>query len=151
MTKIPELSTKVNPKIDKETFEKLCQLQCTLEEVCFFFHCDHKTLNAWCKSTYADEPEFKGAGKPTFSHVFSIKRQGGILSLRRDLFQQSKNKPAVSIFLAKNYLGMTDNPMPPSSDSQQESLARAINRAVRAMNADPETDGMFESVEDSDG
>ena len=46
---------------------------------------------------------------------------------------------------------MTDNPMPPTTDNQQEALARAINRAVRTMNSDPGTEDMFESVEDPDG
>jgi len=84
--------------IDKEQFEKLCAMQCTYEEVCDWFDVEDDTLNGWCKRTY---------GK-TFSEVFKQKRGMGRISLRRSGYEMAKRNPAVHIFYAKNYLGMTD-------------------------------------------
>ena len=39
-------------EIDKKTFENLCGLQCTKEEICDFLETSDKTLEAWCKRTY---------------------------------------------------------------------------------------------------
>lgn len=84
--------------IDKEQFEKLCGMQCTYEEICDWFDVTDKTLNAWCKKTY----------NATFSDVFRQKRNMGRISLRRSGYELAKHNPAVHIFYAKNFLGMTD-------------------------------------------
>lgn len=85
-------------EIDQKEFEKLCGLQCTLEEMCSFFDCDNKTLEKWCVTTY----------KKNFSDIFAVKRGIGKISLRRAGFELAKKNPAVHIFYCKNYLGMTD-------------------------------------------
>lgn len=85
-------------EINQKEFEKLCGLQCTLEEMCSFFDCDNKTLEKWCVRTY----------KKNFSEIFAIKRGNGKISLRRAGFELAKKNPAVHIFYCKNYLGMTD-------------------------------------------
>ena len=86
-------------EIDKKNFEGLCAIQCTQEEICQFFNVTDKTLTAWCRRTY-------GAG---LSEVFAQKRGIGRISLRRAGFEMAKKNPAVHIFYAKNFLGMTDN------------------------------------------
>jgi hypothetical protein len=85
-------------EIDWTEFEKLCFIQCSLREICEWFHITDKTLQRRCKEHY-------GEG---FSEVFAKKRVGGLISLRRNLFKQSEHNPAVAIFLAKNWLGMKD-------------------------------------------
>ena len=85
-------------QIDKTEFEKLCFLQCTKQEFCSWFDTTDKTLERWCKETY-------GMG---FSEVFRIKRENGIISLRRTQFQLAEKSPAMAIFLGKNLLGQTD-------------------------------------------
>jgi hypothetical protein len=89
-------------EIDKKEFEKHCFIQCTIEEMCFLFDCDDKTLNDWCKRTY----------KMTFSEIFAIKRQGGRISLRRKgwnmALDEKKPNTAMAIFLMKNHLDMSD-------------------------------------------
>ena len=85
-------------QIDKTEFEKLCFLQCTKQEFCSWFDTTDKTLERWCKETY-------GMG---FSEVFRIKRENGIISLRRTQFQLAEKSPAMAIFLGKNMLGQTD-------------------------------------------
>ena len=85
-------------EIDKKTFESLCGIQCTMEEICDVFDVTDKTLTTWCKRTY---------GK-SFSEVFAQKRNIGKISLRRSGFQMAQHNPSVHIFYAKNFLGMTD-------------------------------------------
>ena len=92
-------------EIDKVQFEKLCAMQCPLDEIAGWFFCSEDTIENWCKRTYKDEK-----GKPMrFSDVFAIKRQGGKISLRRAQFELAKKSPAMAIFLGKQYLGQRDN------------------------------------------
>jgi len=84
--------------IDWDEFEKLCLLQCSLNEICLWFHVGTDALERRCKENY---------GLP-FAEVFAKKRVGGLISLRRNLFKQSEKNPACAIFLAKNLLGMAD-------------------------------------------
>ena len=85
-------------EIDREQFEKLCELQCTQEEICGWFDITDKTLTSWCKTTY-------GA---SFSEIYNKKREKGKISLRRAQFQLAQKNAAMAIFLGKNYLGQTD-------------------------------------------
>ena len=84
--------------IDKKTFENLCKLQCTKEEIASVFECCDDTINNWCKSEYGE--------------VFSViyKRFGGMgkMSLRRLQFKLAKKSASMAIFLGKQYLGQTD-------------------------------------------
>lgn len=85
--------------IDQQEFEKLCAMQCTLNEVCAWFRVDDNTLNSWCKETYGT----------TFSEVFKIKRGIGQVSLRRSQFQMAEKNPTMAIWLGKQYLGQREN------------------------------------------
>lgn len=85
-------------KIDKTQFEALCKIQCTQEEICSVLGVTDKTLTKWCKKTY----------KKYFSEVFKEKRQLGYMSLRRNMWSMARDSVPMSIFLAKNYLGMSD-------------------------------------------
>ena len=42
----------------EQDFEKLLAMQCTQEEVCGFFGCDHKTLTVWIKRNYGEDCDF---------------------------------------------------------------------------------------------
>lgn len=85
-------------EIDQKTFEKLCALQCTKEEICDFLDVTEKTLNGWCKREY-------GEG---FSLVFSKKRNKGKVSLRRTQWKLAEKNATMAIFLGKQYLGQSD-------------------------------------------
>ena len=85
--------------IKKETFESLCGIQCTKEEICAVLNVSEKTLNAWCNSEY---------GK-NFSLVFAEKRDFGKSSLRRTQWKLAEKNPTMAIFLGKQYLGQKDN------------------------------------------
>lgn len=89
------------PKVElnKDEFEKLCQMQCTREEICCWFNITDKTLDRWCKDTY----------NCRFSAIFAQKRGVGRISLRRAQMQQAlSGNTTMLIFLGKNYLGQTD-------------------------------------------
>lgn len=85
-------------EIDKEQFEKLCALQCTLEEIAGFFRCSKDTVNAFCKREY-------GEG---FSDTYIMYSQTGKVSLRRYQLELAKKSSAMAIFLGKQWLGQND-------------------------------------------
>ena len=88
-------------EIRKDTFEKLCGMMCTEEEICGFFGITDKTLVRWCRETYD--------GK-TFSEVYKEVSMDGKISLRRAQFKLADKSAAMAIFLGKNYLGQKDDP-----------------------------------------
>ena len=86
-------------KIDKEQFEYLCGLQCTLIEIAEFFKCSEDTIERWCERTYNE----------CFADVFAKKRARGKISLRRSQFKLAEKNAVMAIFLGKNYLGQKNN------------------------------------------
>ena len=84
--------------IDKNTFEKLCSIMCTEEEICGFFNVSHDTLNRWCHQEY----------DMTFFDTFKSKSSTGKIALRRIQFKQAESNPSMAIWLGKQYLGQTD-------------------------------------------
>lgn len=98
--------------IEKKGFEKLCELQCTRDEICGFFEVDDMTLNKWCKETY---------GK-TFSAVYGEKRASGKISLRRRQFNLAETNATMAIWLGKQWLGQTDTPQAVVLQQTEEDL-----------------------------
>lgn len=90
--------TPAQDRIDKDIFENLCGLQCTMLEICDAFDVDDKTLTSWCKKTY---------NKP-FSEVFKLKKGKGLVSLRRSQWKLAGKNATMAIFLGKQYLGQKD-------------------------------------------
>ena len=94
-------------EFDKKTFEDLCSLGCSQEEICWFFR-DEKgkpanidTLSRWCVRTY----------KMTFQEYFKKTGLMGLkIKLRRNQFKLSEKSAAMAIFLGKQYLGQKDEP-----------------------------------------
>lgn len=115
-------------ELDKEEFEKLCGLQCTQEEICGWFDVTDKTLDRWCRDNY------DGKG---FSEVFAVKRGAGKIALRRNMMQLAQKSAIMAIFLAKNWLGMSDNVEIKADTSLMQSLLDVMkgNNDVQ-----PETD-----------
>lgn len=104
-------------EIDKEEFEKLLALHCTLSECCAFFDCDDKTLNKWCREQYGS----------TYSEVFRIKSGLGKISLRRAQFRLAERNAAMAIFLGKNLLGQSDTPNTLADDTiEDDSISKAL-------------------------
>lgn len=86
-------------EIDQKQFEKLCGLQCKLEEICGWFDVTDKTLESWCKRTY----------HASFSEVFKKKRGAGKISLRRSQWRLAEKNATMAIFLGKQFLGQRDS------------------------------------------
>lgn len=115
-------------QIDQKSFENLCRLQCTKEEICGFFEITDKTLESWCKRTY----------KKGFSEVFKEKRGAGKISLRRTQFRLAEKSAAMAIFLGKQYLGQSDKVTLESRD--KNNLLDAIKSAEVKIDDIPEAE-----------
>ena len=86
-------------KIDWEQFDRLCLIQCTLEEIASFFDCSADTIERAVKREHG----------VTFAEHFGQKRGKGKISLRRAMWTKAiEGNPTMMIWLSKNYLGMTD-------------------------------------------
>lgn len=96
-------------EIDQEQFEKLCSIFCTSDEIAGWFYCDLAEIHKWCHKTYGC----------TFGEIYEKLSMRGHISLRRIVLHHAARNPVMSIFLAKNYLGMRDNP---DDESQKENI-----------------------------
>lgn len=92
------------PKIEwseKEysTFEALCAINCTEDDICYAMKVTDKTLNRILKEQY----------NMSFSDCFKKYSANGRISLRKKQFEVAKagNVPML-IWLGKQYLGQTD-------------------------------------------
>lgn len=109
-------------EIDKKQFESLCAMQCTKDEICYFFdNIDEKTLTRWCKDTY-------GMG---FSDIYKVKSVNGKISLRRYQFELAKKSAVMAIFLGKNYLNQRDN-FPEEIDTSE--INKSLNNIATLIN-----------------
>ena len=110
-------------EFDKKTFEDLCSLGCSQEEICWFFR-DEKgkpanidTLSRWCVRTY----------KMTFQEYFKKTGLMGLkIKLRRNLFKLSEKSASMAIFLGKQYLGQIDDPDVNLADIPDDGFTAAI-------------------------
>ena len=85
-------------EIDTKEFEKLCGIQCTLNEIAYWFHCSVDTIENFCKKNY----------KMTFSEAYKNHSAWGKISLRRNQFKMSEHSCAMAIWLGKQYLGQKE-------------------------------------------
>lgn len=85
--------------INQSTFESLCAIQCTKEEICAVLDVSEKTLNSWCNSVYGEN----------FSLVFNKKREFGKSSLRRTQWKLAEKNATMALWLGKQYLGQRDS------------------------------------------
>ena len=107
------------PKVNKREFEKLCALQCTLNEFCCYFDCNETTIERFCHAEYGMK----------FAEIFRIKRGTGQISLRRTQFQLAEKNAAMAIFLGKQYLGQRDSFPEEQQDSKAlEALIKAVEK-----------------------
>jgi hypothetical protein len=85
--------------INWETFEGLCGLQCTSEEIASFLKIHKETLYTHVEEKYGE----------SFSTVFKRFQENGKCSLRRSQWALSKKNASLAIWLGKQYLGQKDN------------------------------------------
>lgn len=113
-------------QIDQTQFEKLCGLQCTLEEICGFFGVTDKTLDGWCKRTY----------KASFSEVFKQKRGAGKISLRRAQFRLAEKNANMAIWLGKQYLGQRDEVNLSMDKHEPDELSKSLEEMGKKLKSD---------------
>lgn len=99
-------------EVDKAKFEKLCGIQCTLEEIASVLDCSEDTIQRWCMREYHENfavvhKKFSGVGK---------------MSLRRAQFKMAEKSASMAIWLGKQYLGQKDVV---ETEFNPESLTRA--------------------------
>lgn len=86
-------------EFDKETFEGLCEIQCTQSEICSVFRTTDKTLSKWCIEAYGEN----------YSEVYKRFSEDGKKSLRRMQYDSArKGNVTMQIWLGKQYLGQRD-------------------------------------------
>lgn len=87
-------------EVDWETVDKLCQLQCTAEEMASVLNLSTDTLVRRCKKKF----------KTTLAEYIAQKRLGGRVSLRRAQWAKAlkETNTTMLIWLGKQYLGQTD-------------------------------------------
>ena len=107
--------------IDWEQFDKLCQLQCTLNEIAGWFKCSIDTIENRVKEEFGR----------TFSDYHNEKRQAGIISLRRRQYEIAMSgNVTMLIFLGKNLLNQSDKTMHLMAEVPQFKLAYNIESEV---------------------
>lgn len=108
-------------EIKQEQFEKLCEIQCTLAEICDVLGVSDKTLNAWCRRTY----------KKTFSDVFKIKRSVGKASLRRmQYLVAEQGNVTMLIWLGKQWLDQAEKP---SKTEAEEEISTEVEELLKEL------------------
>jgi IS30 family transposase len=105
-------------EIAQHTFERLCEVQCTLEEMAHVLNVSEDTIERWCKRTY----------ELGFADTYKKFSAFGKTSLRRYQFEAAKKgNPTMQIWLGKQYLGQSDKP---SEMADQETNAAEIATSV---------------------
>lgn len=105
-------------EINWPEFDKLCGLQCTLEEIAGWFNCSVDTI----------ENKVKEAHSITFSEYFAQKRSGGKISLRRKQYETAMaGNPTMLIWLGKQYLAQKDRHEIDASEEIKDGLKLAYS------------------------
>lgn len=85
-------------ELDDKTFEGLCGIQCTLEEISSVMRVSPDTVERWCKRHYG----------MSFADAYKKHSSVGKVSLRRSQFKLAQRSAAMAIWLGKQYLGQRD-------------------------------------------
>tara|TARA_R100000808_G_C2132505_1_gene141436 strand:- start:744 stop:1115 length:372 start_codon:yes stop_codon:yes gene_type:complete len=88
-------------EIDWEEVDKLCALQCTLNEIAGWFDCSEDTIQRAIKREF----------DVSFAVYYKKKSSRGKISLRRSQFRLAENNASMAIWLGKQYLGQSEIPL----------------------------------------
>lgn len=105
-----------------KTFENLCKIQCTQEEIAGVFEVSISTLKRFCKEAY----------NMSFERVYKIYASSGKASLRRHQFKQAEKNAIMGIWLGKQYLGQKEVIETHSilEQTEDDALTKAIRTSV---------------------
>lgn len=86
-------------QIDRETFERFCEVFCTEADIAYLLKCSPDTILRWCQETYGT----------TFAEVYKRLSIAGKASLRRKQFDVAMSGNAtLLIWLGKQHLDQTE-------------------------------------------
>ena len=95
-------------EIDRETFERLCEIQLKQQQICHVLGVTDKTLSGWCRRTY---------NKP-FLEIYYEKKDIGVETILKAQFELAKKGNATMlIWLGKQYCGQSEKPVEDSAVS----------------------------------
>jgi hypothetical protein len=95
----PKKGGRPRKEIAQHTFERLCEVQATLEEIAHVLDVSEDTVECWCKRTY----------ELGFADTYKKFSANGKTSLRRYQFEAAKKgNPTMLIWLGKQYLGQRE-------------------------------------------
>lgn len=114
-------------EIDADQFKKLCEIQCTLEEIAGFFDVSADTIERWCKREL----------HMSFAESFKTYSAVGKTSLRRYQYHLAEKNTAMAIWLGKQWLGQRET----IEYEDKEGIARldAILQGLKDASAKSET------------
>lgn len=98
MPKVKKDNGRPKLKIDWEQFDKLCEIQCTAEEIALVLGVSKRTLQRRCKAELGE----------TFDTLFKKRSIGGHHTVKRAQYQMAQNIPVMSIWWGKQYMGQSD-------------------------------------------
>lgn len=124
--KTPKKMGRPKKEIKKTQFEKLCELQCTLEEIASAMECSADTVQRWCKEVYGE----------TFAVVFKKYASRGKTSLRRTQFKLAERSASMAIWLGKQMLDQEDRI---TVETIEQSVIDDIERQVILRDDDDDT------------
>jgi len=126
----PKVNGRPLTEIPQVTFEELCRIQCTLNEIASVLKCSPDTVERWCKRTY----------QLTFADSYQRFSEEGKSSLRRAQIKSALGGNATMlIWMGKQILGQQDRMNIVISPEKADEL---IDSAVAAHGlAKPETFG----------
>lgn len=113
--------------VEVEQFAKLCAIFCTKAEVCSILNLDKKTLDRLIAENFPDTP--------TWDEAFEYYSGTGRAALRRKMFELAVNEGDKSalIFMAKNYLGMSDSGLAGDRDAKRDEQTEEARARVRTI------------------
>lgn len=120
---MPNKGGRPRKKLNQQTFQGLCEIQATLEEIAGVLRVSEDTVERWCQRTF----------DLGFAECFKKFSAGGKTSLRRQQFELAKKGNATMlIWLGKQYLGQRDEPRPedPDEEVNPEEIARILSLAL---------------------
>src|SRR6476620_3260474 len=95
----PNKGGRPRKELNQQTFEGLCEIQATLEEIAGVLRVSEDTVERWCERTY----------DLGFAECFKKFSAGGKTSLRRQQFALAmKGNATMLIWLGKQYLGQRE-------------------------------------------
>ena len=121
--KMDDAGAESKKPFSRTVFENLLRHMCSEPEICAVFACAPATLRRWVRGTY---------GKP-YVQVAEEYKASGKSKLRELGFKHAEKNPIVWIFMAKNYLGMSDNPAPVDTGEKRREFESAVKTASKAL------------------